>query len=187
VSRNDVAFDNLWVRGTNSGLSGLENDAFARLWARGKKATAPTGRTGAAPAIAGGPGGATADGGVSINSYCKYGVMEEVIDLGGATSVTSTNDLLPANSILGMIVCTPVRDFTTPTTYDVGDTTTATRFATSLTNDNVSEGPAYAKAHLTGTVAHVQTSAAKVKIRPNTAGSGLLHVAVFYQQYVGAA
>jgi hypothetical protein len=175
MSRNVGApFKNMHVRGDNAGLMGIESDAFVRCWARGQKATSPTARL-----------QNKADGGVDANAAMFVKALEEDIDLGGASSVTSTNNLLPANSLILEIVTTPLVDFSTPTTYDVGDTTTNTRFATALANDNVSEGPAYASAHWDGTVAIRQVAAAKVKITPNAAGTGRVRVAVFYMQFVG--
>lgn len=175
MSRNvPIEHTNLHVRGTNSGNGGIESDAFVRHWARGQKATSPSARL-----------QDKADGGVAANAAMLVKAIEEDIDLGGASSVTSTNNLLPANSLILEIVCTPLVDLSTPTTYDVGDTTTNTRFATALANDNVSEGPAYASAHWAGTVAIRQVSAAKVKITPNAAGTGRIRVAVFYMQFVG--
>jgi hypothetical protein len=168
---------NVHVRGTDTGNAGLEVDSFANVNARGGKATAPTGRDGAT--------GGKANGGVPINARMKVSVAEEVIDLGGASSVMSTNNLLPANSLILEIVTHCVEEFTTPTTYNVGDTTTGTRFATALANDTVAEGPAYASSHWAGTVAIRQIAAAKVKITPNAAGSGKVHVAVFYMQFAG--
>lgn len=187
MSRNtpDVV-DNLHVRGGNSGLMGLENDAFYRQWARGKPATAPSGVTGSG-SHQGPAGQALGDRGQYLASYAKSGVNEEVLDFGGASSVLSTNNLLPANSIIEFLVCTPVVEFSTPTTYDVGDASSNTRFATGLTNDGSSSltGPQYAKAHWAGTVAIVQASAGKVKLTPNAAGTGKVHVAVYYRQFVG--
>lgn len=165
------------IRGDSTGTAGMEVDSFVRIWARGGKATAPTGRSGAT-------NGKAVDG-TPINAYMKWGVMEEVLDLAGGTSATSVNNLLPANSEIGTIVTHAVTDWGTPVSYNIGDTTTATRFGTGLTNDNISEGPAYARAHLSGTVAFTQASAAKVKIIANAAGTGKLHVAVFYRQFVG--
>lgn len=178
MARNSGARQaNRHTRGDNTGNAGDECDAFYRIHARGAKATAPTGRDGATNGMA--------DGRVPINASCKLSCMEEVIDLGGASSVTSTNNLLPANALILEIVTHPVTDFTTPTTYDLGDTTTNTRFATALANDTVAEGPAYASDHWNGTVAMRQVAAAKVKVTPNAAGQGKLHVAVFYMQFVG--
>jgi len=178
MSRNSGGrFRGLHIRGDHTGETGADFDSFTRLWAAGTKATAPLGRDGTTRG--------RADGGVPINSFCEFGVLEEVLDLGGAASVTSTQNLLPANSLIDVIVCTPVRDFTTPVTYNIGDVTTTTRFATGLANDTVAEGPAYATAHLTGTVAFRQVSAAKVRVVPNAAGQGLLHVAVYFRRFVG--
>ena len=177
MSRNTPReFPNLHIRGNNLGTSGIESDSFLRKWSRASSsAEAPSGRT-----------PQTATGGVGLSSYWKEGVLEEVLDLAGGTSVTSTNQLLPANSIIYPIVCTPVSDMLTPTSYNVGDGTTAARFGSGLTNNLVSEGPAYAAAHWTTSAQTVwQAAAANIKIVPNSAGSGKLLVQVYFRQFVG--
>lgn len=176
MSRQTDAYPNLHVRGRKSGNAGFENDAFTRMWAVGGKATTP---------LSTGRAQKTADGGGQANSYMKISCLEEDIDLGGATSVLSTSNLLPANSLILEIVTHPLNDLTTPTTYSVGDSSSNTRFATSLTNDNVSEGPAYCSSHWTGTVAIRQVTAGQVKLTPNAAGSGKIRVAVFYISFAG--
>lgn len=178
MSRNaGTRLKGVHIRGDREGNYGGEIDSFLKLWSRGVNTdTNPSGRV-----------QRFADGGVAANSYMKMSVKEEDIALGGASSVTSTNNLLPANSLILEIITQPLTDLTTPTTYSVGDSSSNTRFATSLANDNVSEGPAYCSSHWTGTVAIRQVSAGAVKLTPNAAGSGTIRVTVFYMQFVGGA
>lgn len=165
------------VRGDQTGTAGAENDAFLKLWARGAKATAPIGRQGTV--------NGKANGGIDINAFAKYGCYEEVIDLGGASSAFSTGDMLPANALILPIVTHAVEDFTTPTTYDLGDETTNARFGDNLTNDVVGDGPAYATVHWDASPDNWNTTAQRIKVTPNAAGQGKVHVAVFYIQFAG--
>ena len=166
------------VRGDGNGNAGADIDSFLKVWAVNNKATAPSGREGAV--------GGKADGRVAINAQMKVQCLEEVIDLGGASSALSTNNLLPANSLILGIVTHAVTDFSTPTTYDLGDEGSNTRFGDNITNDVVSDGPAYPSRHLALATLDVwQGADEKVKVTPNAAGTGKLHVAVFFMQFVG--
>lgn len=165
-------------RSDSRGGGGFESDTMFRQWATGGRATAPVGRRGALKG--------RADGGVPIDAYCALKCSEEVIDLAGGSSAYSETDMLKANSLIMEIVTHPVSDFTTPTTYDVGDETSDTRFAAALTNDTVDEGPAFASAHwASGSIAIRQTVDSRIKIKGNAAGRGKVHVAVFYFQFAG--
>jgi hypothetical protein len=179
MSRNSGdRVSNLHVRGTDTGNAGAEVDTFVNLHARGGAATAPTGREGATDGMA--------NGRVPINATMKISCNEEVIDLAGASSALSESDLLPANSLILGIVTHAVEDFTTPTTYDLGDEGSNTRFGDNLTNDDVSDGPAYPVRHLAlATMDWVQVADEKVKVTPNAAGQGKLHVAVYYMSFAG--
>jgi hypothetical protein len=184
---DDIKFDNLVIRGRNNGLAGGEGHSFWRDWARGgDTVNTPSGW----PTTVGrdGNGNYISDRAANLYSSRKRGFNQEVLDLAGGTSVTSTNNLLPANSIIEFIVCTPVVELSTPTTYHVGDETTNTRFATSLTNDGSSSLTAaqFAKAHWAGTVAITQTSAGKVKLTANAAGTGKILVTVWYTAFAGS-
>lgn len=177
---------NTHTRGDAPGYMGQEVDSFTRHWARGGDAVStPSGW----PTSVGNVNGQfRSDRGAALYSSRTQGFLQEVISLGGATSVLSTNNLLPANSIIEFIVCTPVQELTTPVNYDVGDSTSPTRFATALTNDGSASLTAaqFAKAHWAGTVAITQAAAGKVKLRPNAAGSGKILVTVWYRQFAGS-
>lgn len=179
MSRNSGhRVSNAHVRGTDTGEAGHENDAFYQLHARGAKATAAEGREGAV--------GGMADGRVPINAAMRIRCAEGVIDLAGASSALSTQYLLKANSIILGIVTHPVTDFTTPTTYDLGDTGSNTRFGDDLANDVVSDGAVVASRHLAlATLDFWQAADEQVKVTPNAAGQGKLHVAVYYIQFAG--
>ena len=168
---------NLHVRGRKSGLAGVEIDSFLHLWSRGAAGTCPSGRS-----------QRMANGNVAANARLKVSVNEEDVALGGAASVDSTNNLLPANSIILFVVTQPLTDLSTPVNYDVGDAAgsgTPTRFATDVTKDDVSDGPAVHTDHWSGTVAIRQVAAAKIRLRPNAAGTGTIRVAVFFMSFVG--
>lgn len=178
MSRNSgLRKTNIHVRGTDTGNAGLEVDSFVDINARGGKATAPVGRAGAK--------GGMADGRVPVNATCKISCKEEVIDLAGASSAFSTEDLLPANAIILPIVTHCIEEFTTPTTYDLGDESSNTRFATALANDTVAEGPKYAASHWDASPDVLNTTAQRVKVTPNAAGQGKVLVQVFYISLTG--
>lgn len=165
-------------RSDTRGRGAFESDTMFRQWATGGRATAPLGREGAV--------NGKADGGVPINASCALKCREEVIDLAGASSAFSETDLLPANSLILEIVTHCVSEFTTPTTYDLGDESSNTRFATGLANDTVAEGPAFASTHwASASIAIRQTEDSRVKVTPNAAGQGKVHVVVFYFQFAG--
>lgn len=155
---------NVHVRGNRSGNAGAEIDSFLKIWARTN---------------------VTGTGKVPVNASFRFGANQEELDLGGASSVTSTANLLPANSVILAVVTHVTVDLSTPVNIDVGDTTTATRFGTNVAIDQVSDGPIVNLDHWAGTVAIRQASAAKLKLRPDAAGTGKVMCQVFYAQFAG--
>lgn len=165
-------------RSDSRGHGAYEAETMFRLWAMGGRATAPVGRQGAVKG--------KADGGFPINAYCALKCVEEVLDLAGATSAFSETDMLPANALILEIVTHCVSEFTTPTTYNLGDESSNTRFATGLANDTVAEGPAFASTHwASASIAIRQTTDSRLKVTANAAGQGKVHAAVFYLQFAG--
>lgn len=170
----------LCVTGDRFGNSGGSFESWLRIWSRGSRATNPANRL-----------QRKADGNVNANTYMQIGVIEEDIVVGGgALSGTTTANMLPANSEIGTIVFTPLQDFVSATTVDLGDTANSnTRFGSALAFDQVADGPGYARRHLAvATLLFTQASAAKIKWTTNTlrTQSVRYRLTVFYRSYVGA-
>lgn len=182
MSRNSgMRVANLHVRGDNAGLFGAHVDSFIKEWARGNPSTCVKGR------VVGTTAYNTAVGGSPLNAYRKTSCNEEIIDLGGATSVDSTGLLLPANSLIECVIATVVKTLGTPTSFSVGDgagSGAPARFISASTN-KTQGNVTYGAVHLSGTVATWQAAAAKVRVKPNAAGQGLIQIQVYYRQFLG--
>lgn len=176
MGRNEgTRVNEIHVRGRNSGNAGADIDSFLKLWARGNPTTAPSGRS---QLLA-------TDGATPMNVAGKQSCNEEIVSLGGNTSVTTANNLLPANALIKAVVVTPLDDITSITSWSAGDGTTSARFKSGSTKKTIAGGPEVCLTHWTGTVAIVQATAAKVKLLANTGGSGHFHIAVFYESWAG--
>jgi hypothetical protein len=118
------------------------------------------------------------------------GVATELVTIAAAATTDTSANLLPANSIIDAVTVRVTTLIPTAATFTVGDATQAARFATGvavaagttavglLQND-----PTVA----TGNLGPVQTSAAKIRITPNSSpadATGRVRVTVFYRQFV---
>ncbi len=104
------------------------------------------------------------------------------------TTTDSTNNLLPANSILQGVVCRVTTTITTATDWAIGDGTTATRFCAA--NATLTAGTTeVCLNHMKGGVATdaagpTQAAAAKLRITTTgTPGAGVVRCEVFYNQF----
>lgn len=132
--------------------------------------------------------GAPAIIGTSSSNGQSYsiGAVHELITLNTAgTTTDSTNNLLPANSLILSVVARVTTTITTATNWSLGDATTSARFAaanTNLTAGTTSVGMQQMQGSVAADAAGpVQTTAAKLRITTSgTPGAGAIRVTVYY-------
>lgn len=116
------------------------------------------------------------------------GFVSEALTLstGGATTDTSMD--LPANSVIEAVVGRVTTAITTASTFDVGDPTTAQRFATGVSGalNTTFVGLNHLKGGVsTDATGPTQGSTAKVRVTCNTTpGAGVVRITIFYSQFV---
>lgn len=119
-------------------------------------------------------------------SLWTHGFVSELVTLStSGTTTDSTNNLLPANSIIEAVVARVTTTITTATDWQLGDPTTAGRFTaaiSTLTAGTTTVGLVHIDQ--SGAAGPRQTSAAKVRITTTgTPGAGAIRVTVFYRQF----
>ena len=121
-----------------------------------------------------------------------YGSSTELITLStGGTTTDSVGNLLPAGAIIDAVVArvtTTISGGSTPTTWEMGDATTAARFSstgTALTAGSTVVGLNQMQGVVSTTATGpTQAVAAKVRITlDQTPGQGAVRVTVFYRQF----
>lgn len=103
----------------------------------------------------------------------------------GATITDTTADLLPANSVILAVMTRTTTAITTAVNFDVGDPTTATRFATNYTGVALDSVAVHTTAITTGianaTTGIFQAAAAKIRITTDAnPGAGRVKITVVY-------
>ena len=113
---------------------------------------------------------------------CETGGAPTV--LSGASTSTGLN-CLPANAVIDAVVYRITTTITTAASFTLGDATSAARFCdTQSTLTAGTTGICFAQADQTGADGPRQSSAAKIKITPNTTpGAGAIRLVVFYHTW----
>jgi hypothetical protein len=118
------------------------------------------------------------------------GQISELLTIAAAATTDTTANLLPANSIIEAVIIRVVTIIPTAATFNVGDATTAARFATGIAV--AANTTAVGLTHMSGastTLANgpSQAAAAKIRITPNLtpgAATGVVRLTVFYRTFV---
>lgn len=104
----------------------------------------------------------------------------------GATTTDTTNNCLPANSVIDAVVYRITTTITTAANFTIGDATIAGRFcAAQSTLTTGTTGICFVQADQTGTSGPRQVAAAKVRITSNVnPGAGAIRLIVYYHTWV---
>lgn len=103
----------------------------------------------------------------------------------GAATTDTTNNCLPANSIIDAVVYRVTTAITTSASFTIGDATTAARFCgTQSTLTLGATGRCFVQADQTGAAGPIQAAAAKVRMTLNAnPGAGAIRLIVYYHTW----
>lgn len=121
--------------------------------------------------------------------YWEQGVNSELLTIAAAATTDTTGNLLPANAVIEAVVVRVTTVIPTAATFTVGDATTAARFATgvAVAADTTAVGLSHRQPDVAAAAGPVQTTAAKVRITPNSspaAATGVVRIEVFFSRFV---
>lgn len=121
-------------------------------------------------------------------AQCINGFVSELLTLGTGAATTDTSMDLPVNSVIKSVVGRVTTAITTASTFDVGDPTTAQRFATGVSGalSTTFVGLNHRKGAVsTDAAGPTQITTAKVRVTCNTTpGAGVVRITIFYEQFV---